>query len=82
MQKNKHNPKHIYKEKDRISKISQIREVVFGAQDDLLVPLGVISSVAGVFSNNHIVIVAGISEALGGSFSMATGAYLTSKAES
>ena len=68
-------------EKERISKVSQIREVVFGAQDGLLVPLGVISSVAGAFSNNHIVIVAGISEALAGAFSMATGAYLASQAE-
>lgn len=81
MPKLKHDPIHAFKEKDRISKISQIREVVFGAQDGLLVPLGVISSVAGAFSNNHIVIIAGISEALAGSFSMATGAYLASQAE-
>jgi VIT1/CCC1 family predicted Fe2+/Mn2+ transporter len=81
MQKKTHDPRHIYKEKERISKISQIREIVFGAQDGLLVPLGVISSVAGAFSNNHIVIVAGISEALAGAFSMATGAYLASQAE-
>lgn len=77
----KHNPTHAFKEKERISKISQIREIVFGAQDGLLVPLGVISSVAGAFNNNHIVIVAGISEALAGAFSMATGAYLASQAE-
>lgn len=77
----KHNPEHIYREKERVGKISQIRELVFGAQDGLLVPLGVISSVAGAFSNNHIVIVAGISEALAGAFSMATGAYLASQAE-
>ncbi|HUC94752.1 MAG TPA: VIT1/CCC1 transporter family protein [Candidatus Saccharimonadales bacterium] len=81
MEQKSHNPVHAFKEKERISKISQIREVVFGAQDGLLVPLGVISSVAGAFSNNHIVIIAGISEALAGSFSMATGAYLASQAE-
>ncbi len=71
----------LYKEKERIEKLSQIRELVFGAQDGLLVPLGVVSSVAGAFSNNHIVIVAGIAEALAGAFSMATGAYLASQAE-
>lgn len=69
-------------EKERIGKTSQIREIVFGAQDGLLVPLGVISSVAGAFADNRIVIIAGISEALAGAFSMATGAYLSSQAES
>lgn len=77
----KHNPEHIFQEKQRIEKLSLIREIVFGAQDGLLVPLGVVSSVAGAFSNNHIVIVAGVAEALAGAFSMATGAYLASKAE-
>jgi len=76
-----HIPEHIYGEKARIGKLSQIRELVLGAQDGLLVPLGVVSSVAGAFNNNNIVIVAGISEALAGAFSMATGAYLASQAE-
>lgn len=52
-----------------------------GAQDGLLVPLGVVSSVAGAFNNNHFVLIAGISEGLAGAFSMATGAYLASQAE-
>src|SRR5581483_10278734 len=56
-------------------------EVIFGAQDGLLVPLGVITSVAGAFNNNHFVIVAGISEGLAGAFSIATGGYLSSQAE-
>jgi VIT1/CCC1 family predicted Fe2+/Mn2+ transporter len=72
---------HILGEKERIGKLSQIRELVFGAQDGLLVPLGVVSSIAGAFKNNHIVMIAGISEALAGAFSMATGAYLASQAE-
>lgn len=76
-----HTPEHVFEEKGRIGKLSQIREIVFGTQDGLLVPLGVVSSVAGAFSNNHIVLVAGISEALAGAFSMATGAYLASQAE-
>lgn len=77
----KHNPEHIFEEKERIEKLSLIREIVFGAQDGLLVPLGVVSSVAGAFLNNHIVIVAGVAEALAGAFSMGTGAYLASQAE-
>lgn len=80
MRQKEHHP-HIFGEKERIGKLSQIRELVFGAQDGLLVPLGVVSSVAGAFNNNHIVIIAGISEALAGAFSMATGAYLASQAE-
>src|SRR5260221_2570472 len=77
----KKNLQHISEEKTRIGKLSQIREIIFGMQDGLLVPLGVISSVAGAFNDNHIVIIAGISEALAGAFSMATGAYLASHAE-
>lgn len=46
---------NIFKEKARIGKVSRIREIVLGAQDGLLVPLGVVSSVAGAFFNNHIV---------------------------
>src|SRR5215472_15266954 len=80
-QKGQHYPEHIFGEKERIGKLSQIRELVFGAQDGLLVPLGVVSSIAGAFNNNHIVVIAGISEALAGAFSMATGAYLASQAE-
>lgn len=72
---------HVFEEKKRVEKLSRIRELVFGSQDGLLVPLGVVSSVAGAFSNNHIVIIAGLSEALAGAFSMATGAYLSSQAE-
>ncbi len=79
--KEQYSPEHILSEKKRIGKVSQIRELVFGAQDGLLVPLGVISSVAGAFNNNQIVLIAGISEALAGAFSMATGAYLASQAE-
>src|SRR5579862_2282442 len=74
-------PEHFLGEKERIGKLSQIRELVFGTQDGLLVPLDVVSSVAGAFNNNHIVMIAGISEALAGAFSMATGAYLASQAE-
>lgn len=79
--KKPHRPEHIFEEKERIGKLSQIRELVFGAQDGLLVPLGVVSSIAGAFSNNNIIIIAGIAEALAGAFSMATGAFLASQAE-
>lgn len=76
-----HQSEHIFQEKARIEKLSLIREIVLGAQDGLLVPLGVVSSVAGAFANNQIVIVAGIAEALAGALSMSSGVYLGSKAE-
>lgn len=37
--------------------------------------------IAGAFTKNHIVIIAGISEAFAGAFSLATGRYLSSQAE-
>ena len=77
----KKNTKNIFAEKERIGRLSHIREIVFGFQDGLLFPLGVISSVEGAFNNNHIVIIVGISGALAGAFSMATGAYLSSQSE-
>ncbi len=81
MAEHEHHPEHVFEEKERIGKLSQIRELVFGAQDGLLVPLGVVTGVAGASASNHIIIIAGIAEALAGAFSMATGAYLASRAE-
>lgn len=71
----------LVQQKHRIEKLSLIREIIFGTQDGLLTTLGIISSVAGAFSDNKIVIVTGVAGALAGGFSMATGAYLSSKAE-
>ena len=71
----------VFQAKEKLGRLSNIRELVFGAQDGLLVPLGVVSSIAGAFSNNHIVLIAGISEGLAGAFSMGTGAFLAYQAE-
>jgi predicted membrane protein (TIGR00267 family) len=71
----------LFEEKRRIAKLSQIREIVFGTEDGLLVPLGVVSGVAGATTNNFYVLIAGLAEALAGSMSMGAGAYLSSKAE-
>ncbi|MEK7672723.1 MAG: VIT1/CCC1 transporter family protein [Patescibacteria group bacterium] len=73
--------KKLIETKDRIEKLSLIREIIFGTQDGLLTTLGIISSIAGAFSDNMTVIVAGIANSLAGAFSMGTGAYLSSKAE-
>ena len=71
----------LFEEKNRVAKLSQIREIVFGTEDGLLVPLGVVSGVAGATTNNFYVLIAGLAEAFAGSISMGAGAYLSSKAE-
>lgn len=76
-----HRLKGLRQERRRLELRSRIREIIFGVQDGLLVPLGVVTTVAGAFNNNHIVVVAGIAEGLAGAFSMATGAYLAYQAE-
>lgn len=72
---------HIFGEKERIAGRSRIRQFVFGSLDGLLVPLGVVSGVAGGTSNLHAVIVAGLAEAFAGALSMGAGEYLSGRAE-
>jgi len=35
----------LFDEKNKVARLSQIKEIVFGAEDGLLVPLGVVSGV-------------------------------------
>src|SRR3989338_7446533 len=58
-----------------------IREVVFGGNDGLVTTLGFLMGVYGAINDQRIIIIAGIAEAAAGALSMATGAYLSSKAE-
>jgi predicted membrane protein (TIGR00267 family) len=68
-------------EKARITLLERIREVVFGMQDGLISTVALVSSVAVATTERYIVIVAGLTTALAGMISMATGSYLSSKAE-
>ncbi len=68
-------------ERKRISRLSRIREVVLGFQDGLLVPLAVVTGLAGAAVNSTIVIVGGLAEAAAGSLAMGSGAFLASQAE-
>ena len=72
---------HLRSEKIRVAGLARIREIIFGFQDGLITTLGVISTTAGAFADNKVVIVVGLEEAVAGAFSMATGAYLSSQAE-
>ncbi len=71
----------LFRERQRIANLSQIREVVFGMQDGLLTTLGVVTSVVGATANNTTVLVAGLAEAIAGALAMAAGEYQASKAQ-
>ncbi len=68
-------------EKKRVQRLSQIRQIVFGSLDGLLVPLGVVSGVAGGTNSTKAVIVAGLAEAFAGALSMAAGEFIAGQSE-
>jgi VIT1/CCC1 family predicted Fe2+/Mn2+ transporter len=71
----------LFAEKRRIERLSRIRQLVFGSLDGLLVPLGVVSAVAGGTGNVRAVIVAGVAESFAGALSMGAGEFISSRAE-
>jgi VIT1/CCC1 family predicted Fe2+/Mn2+ transporter len=54
---------------------------VFGSLDGLIVPLGVVSGVAGGVGDSRAVIVAGIAEAFAGALSMGAGEFISGRSE-
>lgn len=72
---------NVFAERTRIERLSRIRQLVFGSLDGLLVPLGVISGVAGGTGNAKAVIVAGIAEAFAGALSMGAGEFISARSE-
>ena len=73
--------KRVLGERDRIAKLSRIRELVLGGQDGLLVPLGVVTGLAGASVGTTAIVVGGVAEAAAGALAMGTGAWLSSRAE-
>ncbi|MGZ4200371.1 MAG: VIT1/CCC1 transporter family protein [Thermoleophilia bacterium] len=71
----------LFAEKERIASRGRIRQFMFGSLDGLLVPLGVVSGVAGGTSDSKIVVIAGVAEAFAGALSMGAGEYLSGKSE-
>lgn len=71
----------VLQERGRISRRSRIRELVLGFQDGLLVPLAVVTGLAGADAASSTVVVGGLAEAAAGAVAMGTGAYLASQAE-
>ena len=76
-----HIDEHVEVEAARIGRLSRVRELVLGAQDGLLVPLGVFSGMAAANPGRSVILVAGIAEAVAGSIAMGGGSYLASEAE-
>lgn len=71
----------LFAEKHRIEGLGRIRQLVFGSLDGLLVPLGVISGVAGGTNSSHVVIIAGLAEAFAGALSMGAGEFISARSE-
>jgi VIT1/CCC1 family predicted Fe2+/Mn2+ transporter len=73
--------KQLFAERERIERLSRVRELVFGSLDGLIVPLGVVSGVAGGVGDSRAVIVAGIAEAFAGALSMGAGEFIAGRSE-
>jgi VIT1/CCC1 family predicted Fe2+/Mn2+ transporter len=77
----RHIEEHAVAEAARIERVSRIREFVLGAQDGLLVPLGVVTGMAAANPGRAAILVAGLAEAVAGCIAMGGGSYLASEAE-
>jgi VIT1/CCC1 family predicted Fe2+/Mn2+ transporter len=73
--------RRLFAERTRIEQLGRIRQLVFGSLDGLLVPLGVVSAVAGGTHNTQAVIVAGVAEAFAGALSMGAGEFIAGRSE-
>ena len=69
------------RERWRVASLGRLREVVFGAQDGILSTVALVTSVAVALDSQTAVLVAGLAAAAAGMISMATGAWLGSRAE-
>jgi len=68
-------------ERRRASRLGDIREAIFGAQDGLVSTLAIVSAASGATDDRFFVLIAGIAAGLAGIFSMAAGEYLSSKSQ-
>jgi VIT1/CCC1 family predicted Fe2+/Mn2+ transporter/rubrerythrin len=73
--------REIDRERERVAWMGRLREVVFGVQDGILSTMALVTGVAVAVGEQSIVLVAGFAGALPGMISMATGAFLASRAE-
>jgi VIT1/CCC1 family predicted Fe2+/Mn2+ transporter len=62
-------------------KESNIREIIFGAEDGFVSTLGLVLGMASATNDSRVVLIAGAVYVIAEAFSMAAGTYLSSKAE-
>ena len=83
--KNQQTPGHTLEEalneKERVSRLGRIRQFIFGTLDGLLVPIGVVSAVAGGTGSTRAVIIAGLAESFAGALSMGAGEFISGRSE-
>lgn len=72
----------VQKERERVSGLRRIRELVFGAQDGLISTVAIAATMMAATHENSFAIVAGLASAMAGTISMAAGTYLGSRAAS
>jgi VIT1/CCC1 family predicted Fe2+/Mn2+ transporter len=68
-------------ERLRVSRLSRIRVLLVSIQDGLLVPLGVVTGLAGASVGSTGVIVGGVATAVAGAIAVGTGAFVAGEAE-
>jgi VIT1/CCC1 family predicted Fe2+/Mn2+ transporter/rubrerythrin len=71
----------VERERERVSVLRRIRELVFGAQDGLISTVAVAAAVAAT-QDNKVAIIAGLASVMAGTIAMATGTFLGSQAAS
>ena len=72
----------VQKERERVSGLRRIRELVFGAQDGLISTVAIAATVMAATHENSVAVLAGVASAMAGTISMAAGTYLGSRAAS
>src|SRR6266511_2566425 len=70
----------VEKERERVSGLRRIRELVCGAQDGLIITVAIAATMMAATQQNSVAILAGLASAAAGTISMAAGTYLDSRA--
>ena len=74
-------PAFVERERKSVADRGRIGEVVFGVQDGITSAIGILSSLVGGHQGASVIVFVGGAAAFAGMFSMAAGAYLSSRAE-
>ena len=67
--------------KQKVETLGRIREFVFGIQDGLISTVGLLAGIQSATGNRSAVVLAGLASMVTGGLSMATGSYLSTRAE-